>query len=64
MRCPALRGRLALWGAALLCAAAHAVAPDTPAADAAPLRLRVVGGLAGVTQYTQLEAPFWTPRTS
>ena len=67
MRCPALRGRLALWGAALLCAAAHAGAPDTSAADAAPLRLRVVGGLAGVTQYTQLEAPFWTrdlPRLS
>jgi len=24
-----------------------------------PIRLRIVGGLAGVTQYTQLEQPFW-----
>lgn len=32
---------------------AHAAPPE-------PLKLRIVGGLAGVTQYTQLEAPFWS----
>jgi TRAP-type C4-dicarboxylate transport system substrate-binding protein len=31
-------------------------------AQPAPLRLRVVGGLAGVSQYTQHEAPFWQTR--
>lgn len=40
-----------------------------PAPPVAPpeLRLRVVGGLAGLTQHTQFEAPFWTrdlPRLS
>lgn len=42
-------------------------AKASPAAEQAPYRLRVVGGLAGITQYTQLEAPFWTrelPRLS
>jgi TRAP-type C4-dicarboxylate transport system substrate-binding protein len=34
-------------------------APPTPAA-AAPVQLRIVGGLAGVNQYTRHEAPFWT----
>ena len=61
---------LARWlGAALLYGAAQAPAwPSPPAAEpAAHFKLRVVGGLAGVTQYTQLEAPFWTrdlPRLS
>ncbi|XKF32471.1 TRAP transporter substrate-binding protein [Alicycliphilus denitrificans] len=52
-----------LWAAALaaaLCAApAHAAAPE--------YAFRVVGGLAGVNQYTQWEEPFWTrelPRMS
>ncbi len=31
-------------------------------ADAAPLALRIVGGLAGVRQHTELEAPFWRDR--
>lgn len=31
-----------------------------PATAAAPLQLRIVGGLAGVNQYTRHEAPFWT----
>lgn len=64
---PALCGRIALWGAALLCSASPAGTPDMPVQGAAEFRLRVVGGLAGVTQYTQLEAPFWTrdlPRLS
>lgn len=38
---------------ALACGAAHA---------AETLKLRVVGGLAGVTQYQRLEAPFWSQR--
>lgn len=28
--------------------------------DTAPPTLKIVGGLAGVTQFTQLEAPFWS----
>ncbi len=35
-----------------------AVSP-TFAADGA-IQLKVVGGLAGVSQYTKLEEPFWT----
>lgn len=47
---------LACWlGAALLSGAAPA-----PAWAAQPFQLRVVGGLGSLTQYTQLEAPFWT----
>ena len=34
--------------------------PPTPPAVAAPVQLRIVGGLAGVNQYTRHEAPFWT----
>ncbi|AVP57123.1 TRAP transporter substrate-binding protein [Pulveribacter suum] len=47
-------------------AAAQAAAAGATDAGA-PFKLRVVGGLAGITQYTQLEAPFWTrdlPRLS
>lgn len=29
-------------------------------ADEDPIQLKVVGGLAGVSQYTRFEAPFWT----
>lgn len=61
---PAMRRLAPLLGAALLCAGAPAPAQPQQAAE---LRLRVVGGLAGLTQYTQLEAPFWTrdlPRLS
>jgi hypothetical protein len=31
-----------------------------PATSAEPQRLRIVGGLAGVNQYTRQEEPFWT----
>ena len=31
-------------------------------AQTQPLRLKIVGGLADVEQYTRLEAPFWTER--
>lgn len=33
-------------------------------ANGQPLQLRVVGGLAGVSQYEQFEAPFWTDEIS
>lgn len=51
-----------LLGALLLCAALPVPAdpPPPPPRATAELRLRVVGGLAGITQYAQLEAPFWT----
>ncbi len=51
-----LRRMVARAGVALALAGAAAGA----GADAKPLKLRIVGGLAGITQYTQLEAPFWT----
>jgi TRAP-type C4-dicarboxylate transport system substrate-binding protein len=35
-------------------------APPAPQAAAERLQLRIVGGLAGVNQYTRHEAPFWT----
>jgi TRAP-type C4-dicarboxylate transport system substrate-binding protein len=37
------------------------VAPDAHAADET-IQLKVVGGLAGVSQYTRFEEPFWTQR--
>ena len=45
-------GRAALAGMAMLLASAHAWADG-------PINLQVVGGLAGVSQYTRLEEPFW-----
>ena len=32
----------------------------TPAAATAPYKLRIVGGLAGINQYTRQEEPFWS----
>lgn len=37
-----------------------ALAVGVQAQQPVPLKLRVVGGLAGVTQFTHLEKPFWT----
>jgi TRAP-type C4-dicarboxylate transport system substrate-binding protein len=37
----------------------HLMAPGSAAA-AEPMKLRVVGGLAGINQFTRNEAPFWT----
>lgn len=37
-----------------------AAPPAAPPAAAAPVQLRIVGGLAGVNQYIRHEAPFWT----
>lgn len=74
-RFPCLR-RLALACAAAVLFAPQAQAQDkeqhpAPVAAAAtapaPLKLRVVGGLAGLSQFTQWEEPFWTqelPRLS
>jgi len=48
-----------------LLAAAPCTVPAQPAngpAAPGPLRLQVVGGLAGVSQFTRLEQPFWTQR--
>lgn len=46
--------------AALVCAAALWCVPQAQAQAPAPLKLRVVGGLAGLSQFTQWEEPFWT----
>jgi TRAP-type C4-dicarboxylate transport system substrate-binding protein len=35
-------------------------AATSDATTAKPMQLRIVGGLAGLTQYTQFEEPFWT----
>ncbi len=51
--------RMALAGAAML-----AVAGSTASAADGPIQLKVVGGLAGVSQYTKLEEPFWTQQVS
>lgn len=49
-------------GVALLCISAWIAWAESPppAAPVKPFRLHVVGGLGGLTQYTQFEAPFWT----
>jgi TRAP-type C4-dicarboxylate transport system substrate-binding protein len=53
------RGVRALAGATIVAAAAlHA----SPCAAQATEHLRIVGGLAGVNQYTRHEEPFWTQR--
>lgn len=57
---PRVLRRALAWGAALLCSAALAQPPAPAAAAPTPYKLRVVGGLAGVTQYLQYEEPFWT----
>jgi len=57
----ARRAGQALAGALLaLAAVLGGPAAAAVAAAEAPFKMRVVGGLAGITQYTQLEAPFWT----
>jgi TRAP-type C4-dicarboxylate transport system substrate-binding protein len=63
-----------LLACSVLALAAPAVAQTTPAASAAlavpaasAQKLRIVGGLTGLNQYTQHEEPFWTkelPRLS
>ncbi len=56
---PAGRRLVAALAACLACVLAGSLAP--PAARAEPLqRLRIVGGLAGLNQFTRQEEPFWT----
>ena len=58
----ALKGLMGLMGlaTALLTGLAGSPAFAQASAAAAPQRLRIVGGLAGVNQYTRHEEPFWT----
>jgi TRAP-type C4-dicarboxylate transport system substrate-binding protein len=52
------------WGRRLLCLWAMACACAWAADPPAPQRLRIVGGLAGLNQYTHNEEPFWTQELS
>jgi len=66
---PPFAHRILRRAAALLCAAlsAWACLPQPAAAQAsgaAPYRLRIVGGLAGINQYTRQEEPFWSKELS
>ncbi|WP_338662380.1 TRAP transporter substrate-binding protein [Pararoseomonas sp. SCSIO 73927] len=61
----ALLNLLRTWlptGARLAVAAALLPAVALGAEGGDPIRLQVVGGLAGVSQYTRFEEPFWTKR--
>lgn len=58
LRILARKAAAALTALALLGAAAPAAAED----PSAPVRLRVVGGLATLSQYVDFEAPFWRDR--
>ncbi|MDZ7937043.1 MAG: TRAP transporter substrate-binding protein [Rhodoferax sp.] len=51
-------GRRLVWAWALACSGAWAA--DAPG----PQRLRIVGGLAGLNQYTHNEEPFWSQELS
>ena len=55
------------WALLAGTSAATATTPSATAPEPAPLSLRVVGGLAGLNQYTRHEEPFWArelPRLS
>ena len=61
--CQVWRRGCALWCmVALLCAAqtAHAVQSATLPGSSGVFRMRVVGGLGGINQFTHSEEPFWT----
>lgn len=45
-----------------LCAAGLVIVAATAGAASEPIRLKVIGGLAGVTQFRQFEEPFWSKR--
>ena len=47
---------LATWALSAACLAQPAAGP----APAGTVRMRIVGGLAGVNQFTRHEEPFWT----
>lgn len=40
------------------------ISPSSAAAAAVPYRLRIVGGLGAISQYTRQEEPFWTQKLS
>ncbi len=49
-----------------VCCLAMSISSPVSGAQAVddPIQLKVVGGLGGVSQYTQFEEPFWTQRLS
>lgn len=55
-----LGGFRTLGAAVLLCAAC--LLPTPAKAQQAPIQMKIVGGLAGVTQYDRYEVPFWLER--
>jgi len=57
LRVPIRRGRLALFALGLL-----GLAGPGAAAEPEPIRVKVLGGLATISQYVRYEAPFWSER--
>ena len=55
-----LKGQCARSVGSFLLAAALSLSMGAEASAADPIRLRIVGGLANVNQYTRHEQPFWT----
>ena len=55
---------LALGVAGAVQAAGAASTPGANSAATAPYRMRIVGGLAGISQYIRQEEPFWTKELS
>jgi len=55
---------LLLAGGGLAAGASAQVPPAAapPSAPSGPIRIKVIGGLAGVSQYLRYEAPFWQQR--
>ena len=54
-------GAMLLWGAMMRPIEASAQAASAPVQPVQPVqRLRIVGGLSGINQYTRHEEPFWT----
>ncbi|WPB83787.1 TRAP transporter substrate-binding protein [Sediminicoccus rosea] len=54
--------RICRIGVTILLLIALDVTPKTTSAQEAPIQLKIVGGLAGVTQYDRYEVPFWLER--
>jgi len=60
---PTVRGRIVLVALALLALAAG-LPWGTASAQNGPIRIKVVGGLADVSQYVRYEEPFWRRRVT
>jgi TRAP-type C4-dicarboxylate transport system substrate-binding protein len=56
------RALACLFGLGLLTAPASQAAETAPLSAPAPIQIKVLGGLAGVSQYERYEALFWTKR--